>query len=138
MAAYLAKEAVHAKDRAKRNRAIVKELNAGTATAAELAQRYGIDKGTVRTLYAAATGHPAPYVIRTGKYAHANRRPSVAYRVKRALAIVEGRRLGMTLQALADQFDIGCERVRQLHHLATRRDYVANLTRKTKAGKRRG
>jgi hypothetical protein len=138
LAAYLARQAAMAKDRARRNKVIVKALKSGAATVPELAHRYGVTAGTIRSIYAATAGHPVPYAIRTGNFAHCNRRHSAAYLVKRALAIVEARQLGVTLRVLADRFDVGPERIRQLHHLATRRDYVAKVIRKARISKRRG
>jgi len=129
MPAWLVRRAAKAKVKAVRNATIVKQLDAGTFTAQELSGRHGLAVGTIRGIFAAATGRPAPYAPHAIKCQGPFRRRSATYLRRRARAIVLARHAGVTLQALANRYGVTRERIRQIHFDATRHNYRSNAAR---------
>lgn len=125
---YAARLAASTKVTAARNAGIVKEIQTGTRTARELAGFYKVQVGTIRGIFARATGHPAPY-----EPSGAIRR-SLAYVRKRARAIIAARKKGVTYQVLADRYGVTAQRVRAIYVDATRRDYEARLRKRRMSG----
>jgi hypothetical protein len=136
MRAYVVRQVARVKAIAVRNAAIVKDIQAGTRTVKELAERHEVHVGTIRGIFAKATGRPAPYEARAIQCKCPFPRRSTAYMVKRALAIVAARKKGVTYRELADRFGLTPERVRTIHHVTTRRDYVAKLLSKGRRTRR--
>jgi hypothetical protein len=130
MRAYVVRQVARVKAIAVRNAAIVKDIQAGTRTVKELAERHGVQEGTIRGIFFKATGHPAPYEPRAIQCNCPFPRRSPAYRRKRALAIVAARKEGVTYRVLAERFGLTRERVRTIYQEAFWRYDLAKLHKK--------
>ncbi len=136
MRAYVVRQVARGKAKAARNVTIVKEIKAGTRTVKELAARYKVCEATIRGIFADATGRPAPCEPSAAQLLYSPHRLSLAYRRKRALAIVAARKEGVTYRVLAERFGVTCSRVRMIHWYATRENYEARCRKQRMSGQR--